>query len=89
MSDEERVVSWLEENYKGLILGIIIGLSTLYGYKAYISNENTKQLELSRQYDLAINEYNSGKIDPLLKFSKNNIIAVSYTHLTLPTILRV
>ena len=29
MSDEERVVSWLEENYKGLILGIIIGLSTL------------------------------------------------------------
>ena len=42
MSDEERVVSWLEENYKGLILGIIIGLSILYGYKAYISNENTK-----------------------------------------------
>ena len=74
MSDEERVVSWLEENYKGLILGIIIGLSTLYGYKAYISNENTGQLELSRQYDLAIVQYNSGKVEPLLKFSKDNII---------------
>ena len=74
MSDEERVVSWLEENYKGLILGIIIGLSTLYGYKAYISNENTKQLEISRQYDLAIVQYNSGKIESLLKFSKDNII---------------
>jgi predicted negative regulator of RcsB-dependent stress response len=74
MSDEERVVSWLEENYKGLILGIIIGLSTLYGYKVYISSENTAQLELSRQYDLAIVQYNSGKVEPLLKFSKENII---------------
>ena len=74
MSDEERVISWLEENYKGLILGIIIGLSTLYGYKAYISNENTDQLELSRQYDLVIVQYNSGKVEPLLKFSKDNII---------------
>ena len=73
MSDEEKVVSWLEENYKGLIAGIIIGLSILYGYKAYISNENTKQLNLSRQYDLAINEYNSGNIDGVLKFSRNNI----------------
>ena len=73
MSDEEKVVSWLEENYKGLIVGVIIGLSILYGYKAYISNENTNQLNLSRQYDLAINEYNSGKIDEVLKFSRNNI----------------
>ena len=73
MSDEEKVISWLEENYKGLILGLIIGLSILYGFKAYISNENTKQLNLSRQYDLAINEYNSGNIDGVLKFSRNNI----------------
>ena len=73
MSDEEKVISWLEENYKGLILGLIIGLSILYGYKAYISNENTKQLNLSRQYDLAINDYNSGKIDDILRFSRNNI----------------
>ena len=73
MSDEEKVVSWLEENYKGLVAGIIIGLSILYSYKAYISNENTNQLNLSRQYDLAINEYNSGKIDEVLKFSRNNI----------------
>ena len=73
MSDEEKVVSWLEENYKGLVAGVLIGLSFLYGYKAYISNENTNQLNLSRQYDLAINEYNSGKIDEVLKFSRNNI----------------
>ena len=73
MSDEEKVVSWLEENYKGLVAGILIGLSILYGYKAYISNENTNQLNLSRQYDLAINEYNSGKTDEVLKFSRNNI----------------
>ena len=74
MSDEERVLSWFEENYKGLIAGLVIGLSILYGYKTYVSNENTQQLELSRQYDLAINEYNSGKIDKILTFTRTNII---------------
>ena len=31
-------------------------------------------MELSRQYDLAIVQYNSGKIESILKFSKDNII---------------
>ena len=31
MSDEEKVVSWFEENYKSLILGVLIGLSVLFG----------------------------------------------------------
>ena len=60
MSDEERVVSWLEENYKGLLIGLFLGLSLLYGYKFFLSNQNTYQLNLSRQYDVAINDYNSG-----------------------------
>ena len=38
MSDEEKVVNWLEENYKGIILGLIIGISILYD--TYVSNQN-------------------------------------------------
>ena len=30
MSDDEKVISWFEENYKGLLLGIVVGLSILF-----------------------------------------------------------
>jgi predicted negative regulator of RcsB-dependent stress response len=73
MSDEERVVSWLEENYKGLLIGLFLGLSLLYGYKFFLSNQNTYQLNLSRQYDVAINDYNSGDSKSIIEFSKNHI----------------
>ena len=36
MSDEEKVVSWFEENYKSLIFGVVIGLTLLFGYKSYL-----------------------------------------------------
>ena len=57
MNDEEKVVSWFEENYKSLIVGVVIGLTILFGYKSYISSQNSTQLELSRQFDLAVISY--------------------------------
>jgi predicted negative regulator of RcsB-dependent stress response len=74
MSDEERVLGWLEENYKGLLIGLLLGLSLLYGYKYFLSSQNSYQLDLSRQYDVAINKYYSGDNKPIIEFSKNNII---------------
>ncbi len=74
MSDEERVLSWLEDNYKGLILGIIIGISILFGYKLLLSDRNTTQLFLSQEFDIAVNAYENGKSDIILKFSDANII---------------
>ena len=41
MSDEEKVVSWFEENYKSLIFGVVIGLTLLFGYKSYLSSQNS------------------------------------------------
>ncbi len=74
MSDEDRVLNWLEENYKSLILGLVIGLAILYGYKSYISDRNMSQLALSREYDIAVTAYNEGKTDLILEYSKKNII---------------
>ena len=74
MSDEERVLGWLEDNYKGLLIGLLLGLSLLYGYKYFLSSQNSYQLDLSRQYDVAINKYYSGDNKPIIEFSKNNII---------------
>tara|TARA_B100000902_G_scaffold395142_1_gene453054 strand:+ start:432 stop:1022 length:591 start_codon:yes stop_codon:yes gene_type:complete len=73
MSDEDRLQSWLEENYKSLIFGLLIGLSILYGYKTYISDRNLSQLALSREYDVAITAYKNGKTDLILEYSKKNI----------------
>ena len=72
MSDEEKVVSWFEENYKSLILGILVGLTILFGYKSYLSSHNTAQLELSRQFDIAVSSYQKGSDSEILSFSKSN-----------------
>ena len=74
MSDEEKVVSWFEENYKSLILGVLIGLSVLFGYKSYLSSQNSTQLELSRQFDLAVTSYQKGSTSEILSFSKLNML---------------
>ena len=73
MSDEEKVVSWFEENYKSLIFGVIIGLSILFGYKSYLSSQNSLQLELSRQFDLAVTSYQNGDSSKILSFSRENM----------------
>ena len=72
MSDEDRVLNWLEENYKSLILGLVIGLAILYGYKSYISDRNASQLALSREYDIAVIAYNEGETDLIVEYSKKD-----------------
>ena len=81
MSDEEKVVSWFEENYKSLIFGVVIGLTLLFGYKSYLSSQNNLQLELSRQFDLAVTyfemkDYDASKniLNYLIKESKDEEI---------------
>ena len=74
MGDEEKVVSWFEENYKSLIFGVVIGLTLLFGYKSYLSSQNSAQLELSRQFDLAVTSYQKGSTSEILSFSKSNML---------------
>ena len=74
MSDEDKVLNWLQENYKSLILGLIIGLAILYGYKSYISDINSSQLVLSREYDIAVTAYKNGETDLIVKYSDKNQI---------------
>jgi len=73
MSDEQKAISWLEDNYKGLLLGLFLGLSILFGYKSLLSSQNTAQLELSRQFDIAVNNYQEGKTDQIIEYAKMNM----------------
>lgn len=74
MSDEEKVVSWFEENYKSLLFGVIIGLAILFGYKSYLSSQNSTQLELSRQFDLAVKSYQQEDTNDIISFSRENMV---------------
>jgi len=73
MSDEQKAISWLEDNYKGLLLGLILGLSILFGYKSLLSSQNSAQLELSRQFDIAVNNFQKGKTDQIIEYAKMNM----------------
>ena len=73
MSDEQKAISWLEDNYKGLLLGLFLGLSILFGYKSLLSSQNTAQLELSRQFDIAVNNYQKGNTDQIIEYAKINM----------------
>ena len=75
MSDEQKAINWLEDNYKGLLLGLFLGLSILFGYKSLLSSQNTAQLELSRQFDIAVNNYQEGKTDQIVEYAKINMTA--------------
>ena len=74
MSDEQKAISWLEDNYKGLLLGLFLGLSILFGYKSLLSSQNSAQLELSRQFDIAVNNFQKGKTDQIIEYAKINMI---------------
>jgi len=73
MSDEQKAISWLEDNYKGLLLGLFLGLSILFGYKSLLSSQNTAQLELSHQFDIAVNNFQKGKTDQIIEYAKMNM----------------
>jgi predicted negative regulator of RcsB-dependent stress response len=73
MSDEQKAVGWLEDNYKGLLLGLFLGLSILFGYKSLLSSQNTAQLELSRQFDMAVNNFQKGETDQIIEYAKMNM----------------
>lgn len=73
MSDEQKAISWLEDNYKGLLLGLILGLTILFGYKSLLSSQNSAQLELSRQFDIAVNNFQKGKTDQIIEYAKMNM----------------
>ena len=73
MSDEQKAISWFEENYKGLLLGLFLGLSILFGYKSLLSSQNTAQLQLSHQFDIAVNNFQKGKTDQIVEYARINM----------------
>ena len=68
-NDEEKLVSWFQENYKNILFGIVLGLTIGFGFNYYNDMKSDKQYELSLRYEQAVYEYDNGKNNPILELS--------------------
>ncbi len=68
-NEEERLVSWFQENYKNILVGIALGLSIGFGFNYYNDMKSDEQYQLSLRYEEAVKEYDNGKNNPLLELS--------------------
>ena len=68
-SDEEKLISWFQENYKNILLGIILGLGIGFSYNYYNDMQSNTQFELSSKYEEAIKAYNNNESDLILTLS--------------------
>ena len=69
----KKLLVGLRKTIKDSLLGIVVGLSILFSYKYFLANQNKAQLELSRQFDVAVENYRKGNNDIMLSFSESNM----------------
>ena len=67
------LLAGLNRIIKELLVGVALGLTILFSYKYFLANQNSAQLELSRQFDVAVENYRNGNIDSMLSFSELNM----------------
>ena len=68
-SDEEKLISWFQENYKNILLGITLGLGIGFSYNYYNDMQSNTQFEISLKYEQAITAYNNNEDNLILVLS--------------------
>ncbi|MBH44137.1 MAG: hypothetical protein CMD88_01590 [Gammaproteobacteria bacterium] len=76
IDDEEKLISWIKENYKNIFIGFIIGLSFVLSYKYHQDSQNNLNADLSYEYQIAIDKYNSG--DKVYLMNKAEELSTNY-----------
>ena len=71
--EEDKLISWFKDNYKNMIIGVIVGTSSVLGYNYYSDNSLNNQYEISLKYESALLEYQDKKYDSVLKLSEELI----------------
>ncbi len=59
----EEIKKWLRENGTSIIAGLVIGLSAVFGWRAWTGHRHNTALQASNAYIQMINDYKTGKID--------------------------
>ena len=68
--EEDKFISWLKENYKNILIGILFGVSIITSYKFYTDSKINSMHNISLKYEQVMNDYKNNDDKSLLKLSK-------------------
>ena len=68
--EEEKFLSWFKDNLKSMLVGLFAGIILILSYKHYINYKEDITLNLSYEYEQAVNKYNNGDNEYLLQKDK-------------------
>tara|TARA_B100001996_G_scaffold159045_1_gene121192 strand:+ start:2240 stop:2857 length:618 start_codon:yes stop_codon:yes gene_type:complete len=69
--DEDKLISWIKDNYKNLFFGILLGFISIFSYKFIIDSKSTLQHEISFKFEEAVKHYKNNNFKELYKISDN------------------
>ncbi|HET7301531.1 MAG TPA: tetratricopeptide repeat protein [Oleiagrimonas sp.] len=59
----ERVQEWLRQNGMAIVVGIVIGLALIFGYRQWNKHQANENIDAATQYQLIENALGKGKTD--------------------------
>lgn len=59
----ERVQEWLRQNGVAIVVGLVIGLALIFGYRQWNKHQANENIEAATQYQLIENALDKGKAD--------------------------
>ena len=68
--EEDNFISWLKENYKNILIGVLFGVTIITGYKFYTDSKINSMHNISLKYEQVMNDYKNNDDKSLLKLSK-------------------
>ena len=67
--EEDKLISWFKENYKNMIIGIVLGTILVIGYNYQQDNALNSQYEISLKYETALVGYQENEYADILALS--------------------
>ena len=67
--EEAKLVNWFKDNRNNLIIGILLGVSIIIGFKYYNDTNVTQQYEISYKYEKAVSKYKDSDFRDILALS--------------------
>ncbi len=68
--EEEKLLSWFKENFKSMSVGLAAGIILIFSYKYYVDYQEELTLNLSYDYQSAVEKFDNGDEKYLLAKDK-------------------
>ena len=69
--EEDKLISWFKENFKNMLIGIIVGISFVLGLNYYSDTTLNKQYEISLKFEQALISYQEKNYADVLGFAND------------------